>query len=276
MKAVELTLALLPAGAATSPVLAQGLVHLANDLTGLAVNDQLVVAATASIDDARNDTPALCLSMPVELAVNSLEKRPAAACWPSLMGHRTVSRNGSGKYQLEYSRRATTVRARGPICQLVKCSPAVFAAHSFHALIISALITPASSVSCGRPCHLLPEMAGRTRTEEEAMPEPRNGGVKTLAIRLPDDLHAQLSLVAQLDELTLTDTIRRAIEEFIDRKRAEGDFAARAAAMLEEIDREAATRRQSIEALFGKNGPPEGSGEQPKGRSRGKSDETNA
>lgn len=100
------------------------------------------------------------------------------------------------------------------------------------------------------------------------MPEPRNGGVKTLAIRLPDDLHAQLSLVAQLDSLSLTDAIRQAIEEFIDSKRAEDDFASRAAAMLEEIDREAATRRQSIEALFGKAGPSDTSGEPPKGRSR--------
>jgi predicted transcriptional regulator len=112
-------------------------------------------------------------------------------------------------------------------------------------------------------------MTSRTRTEEEAMPEPRNGGsVKTLAIRLPDELHAQLGLVAQLDELTLTDAIRQAIEEFIDRKRAEGDFASRAAAMLEEIDREAATRRQSIEALFGKAGPSDESGEPSKGRTR--------
>jgi predicted transcriptional regulator len=113
-------------------------------------------------------------------------------------------------------------------------------------------------------------MTGRTSTEEEnAMPEPRNGGsIKTLAIRLPDELHAQLGLVAQLDDLTLTDAIRQAIEEFIERKRAEGDFASRAAAMLEEIDREAATRRQSIEALFGKAGPSDESTEPPKGRSR--------
>jgi len=106
-----------------------------------------------------------------------------------------------------------------------------------------------------------PWMAGRTSTEEVAvMPEPRNGGVKTLAIRLPDELHAQLSLVAQLDSLSLTDAIRRAIEEFIERKSAEGDFASRAAAMLEEIDREAAARRQQVEALFGKSdtGPAKG------------------
>ena len=99
------------------------------------------------------------------------------------------------------------------------------------------------------------------------MSEPQGSGVKTLGIRLEGDLHAQLSLVAQLDGLSLTDAIRRAIEEFIERKRAEGDFAARAAAMLEEIDREAAVRRQSIEALFGKPEAP-GEGEPPKGRSR--------
>jgi len=101
-------------------------------------------------------------------------------------------------------------------------------------------------------------MTGRTSTEEVAVPEPRNGGVKTLAIRLEGDLHAQLTLVAQLDGLSITDAIRRAIESYIEGKQAEGDFAGRAAAMLDEIDREAAARRQSIEALLGKNQPPKG------------------
>ncbi len=79
---------------------------------------------------------------------------------------------------------------------------------------------------------------------------PGRGGVKTLAIRLPDELHAQLVLIAQLDDLTLTDTIRAAIEALIDRKRAEGDLAGRAARAIEEMDREAAARRSALQALF--------------------------
>lgn len=52
------------------------------------------------------------------------------------------------------------------------------------------------------------------------MAEPRSGGVKTLAIRLPDELHAQLTLIAQLDGVSLTDATRQAIERLIERKRA--------------------------------------------------------
>ena len=75
--------------------------------------------------------------------------------------------------------------------------------------------------------------------------------VKTLGIRLPDELHTQFVLVAQLDGLSLTDAIRRAVELYVETKRSEGDFAERAAAALEEIEREAASRRSVIQALFG-------------------------
>ena len=52
--------------------------------------------------------------------------------------------------------------------------------------------------------------------------------MKTLAIRLEDDLHAQLSVLAQLEELTITDAIRQAIEEFIESKRHNPELTARA------------------------------------------------
>jgi hypothetical protein len=76
-------------------------------------------------------------------------------------------------------------------------------------------------------------------------------GVKTLGIRLPAELHAQFALVAQLDDLNLTDAILRAVELYVETKRAESGFAARAAAVLEEIEREVAARRAAIQGLFG-------------------------
>ncbi|MGH8542072.1 MAG: hypothetical protein ACREX3_00145 [Gammaproteobacteria bacterium] len=75
--------------------------------------------------------------------------------------------------------------------------------------------------------------------------------VKTLGIRLPDELHTQFVLVAQLDGLSLTDAIRKAVELYVETKRSEADFAERAAAALEEIEREAASRRAVIQGLFG-------------------------
>ena len=85
--------------------------------------------------------------------------------------------------------------------------------------------------------------------------------VKTLGIRLPDELHTQFVLVASLDGLSLTDAIRRAVELYVETKRSEGDFAERAAAALEEIEREAASRRSVIQALFGQNAAQTAEGE---------------
>src|SRR6266542_1035413 len=88
-----------------------------------------------------------------------------------------------------------------------------------------------------------------------AMPEPRNGGVKTLGIRVPDSLHAQFALVAQLDGISLGDAALRAVELYVTTKKAEPDFAARATAALEEIEREATARRGAIQGLFGTENP---------------------
>ena len=81
------------------------------------------------------------------------------------------------------------------------------------------------------------------------MTDPK--GVKTLGIRLPDELHTQFALVAQLDGLNLTDAIRKAVEFYVRSKRDEAGFAERAAAALEVIEREAADRKAVISALFG-------------------------
>ena len=84
------------------------------------------------------------------------------------------------------------------------------------------------------------------------MSEPTGrGGVKTLAIRLPDELHAQLVLVASLEGESLTDTIRQAISELVERKRGGGALAAQAAKALEEMEREAQARREALQALLG-------------------------
>jgi len=74
--------------------------------------------------------------------------------------------------------------------------------------------------------------------------------MKTLAIRLEDDVHAQLTMVAQLSGTTVTQEIRQAIEGHIQRKRAEGNLAEQASAMLAQIEQEAAARKSAIQALL--------------------------
>lgn len=81
--------------------------------------------------------------------------------------------------------------------------------------------------------------------------EPTPGAVKTLGVKLDDQVHMQFALVAQLDGLSLNDAVKAAVRLYVETKQAQPDFAARAAAALEEIEREAAARRDAIQALFG-------------------------
>jgi hypothetical protein len=77
-----------------------------------------------------------------------------------------------------------------------------------------------------------------------------NPGVKTLGVKLADELHAQFSLVAALNGLTLNDAVLAAVRLFVDTTKAEPDFAERAAAALAEIEAEARAKRGAIESLF--------------------------
>ena len=80
--------------------------------------------------------------------------------------------------------------------------------------------------------------------------------MKTLAIRLEEDQHAQLGMIAQLEELTVTDAIRQAIEQWIESRRSHPQLQARAEAVLADIDRDAATRREAVASLLGGKPPP--------------------
>lgn len=85
--------------------------------------------------------------------------------------------------------------------------------------------------------------------------------VKTLAIRLELDRHAQLSLIAQLRGNTITDELQRAVEAHIEAVKATPEFVAQADTVLAELEREAAARRDAISTLFGSSQPsPEASG----------------
>lgn len=74
---------------------------------------------------------------------------------------------------------------------------------------------------------------------------------KTLAIRLDEELHAQLSIIAQLNDSSITEEIRTAIEAHIETTKASKELSGKADEVLDEIEREATTRREAITALFG-------------------------
>jgi hypothetical protein len=101
-----------------------------------------------------------------------------------------------------------------------------------------------------------PGTGGRTRTEEvrvmSEVPSTAGGsnGYKTIGVRLLDPIHAQMTLIASLEGMSLTDAIKEAIEYYIERKKSEGGLAERAAAAAEEIERDAELRRAALNALF--------------------------
>lgn len=70
--------------------------------------------------------------------------------------------------------------------------------------------------------------------------------VKTLAIRLDSELHARISILARLAELSVTDAIRVAIENHVEVMAADPAVAAKAATLREQIAREAADQQTAL------------------------------
>ena len=75
-------------------------------------------------------------------------------------------------------------------------------------------------------------------------------GYKTLAIRLDDDVHAQLQVIARLQESSIAAEIQQAITAHLETKRTDPELSARAASVLEDIEHEANVRQQAIADLF--------------------------
>jgi len=75
--------------------------------------------------------------------------------------------------------------------------------------------------------------------------------MKTLAIRLDDELHARVGLLSKLSGSTATDTIRTAIEKHLEVLASDPTITAKAEELTAEIDKEAELQRQALTALFG-------------------------
>jgi uncharacterized membrane-anchored protein YjiN (DUF445 family) len=80
------------------------------------------------------------------------------------------------------------------------------------------------------------------------------GQLRTLAVRITEDLRAQLDIVAQLTGRTTTEEIRLALEHWIEKTKSDPEIQKKAEAIRAEIEREAQTRRNAIAAIFGGDG----------------------
>jgi hypothetical protein len=75
---------------------------------------------------------------------------------------------------------------------------------------------------------------------------------KTLGVRIDEDLHAQLTFIAQLRGNTVTDEIKHSIAARVHAAQDDPELLARAEEVRAEIEREAEARKQAIAGLFGK------------------------
>lgn len=92
------------------------------------------------------------------------------------------------------------------------------------------------------------------------MSEPSNtitagsGQLRTLAVRISEELRAQLDIVGQLTGRSATEEIRLALEHWIEKTKSDPAILQKAEAVRAEIEREAQTRRNAIAAIFGGDG----------------------
>ncbi len=90
------------------------------------------------------------------------------------------------------------------------------------------------------------------------MSEPTAQGgsqqLRTLAVRITEEVRAQLDIVAQLTGRSTTEEIRVALEYWIDKTKSDPAILEKAEAIRAEIEREAQTRRDAIAAIFGDGG----------------------
>lgn len=74
--------------------------------------------------------------------------------------------------------------------------------------------------------------------------------VRPLSVRMTDDLRAQLEIIAQLNNRSVTEETRVGLEHWIEKSKSDPKVLERAEIVREEIEREAATKRGAIESIF--------------------------
>jgi len=83
------------------------------------------------------------------------------------------------------------------------------------------------------------------------MSEPTAGQLRTLAVRISEELRAQLDVVAQITGRSTTEEIRVALEHWVEKIKSDPATLQKAERIRADIEREAQTRRNAIAAIFG-------------------------
>jgi hypothetical protein len=100
-------------------------------------------------------------------------------------------------------------------------------------------------------------------------------GIKTLGIRYQPALHTQLTVIAQLRGHSFQDEVIAASEAHVEAAKQDPELVGRLQAAIADIDRDAASRRDALAALFSTTeaeadqAPAQPDGGKPTGRGRG-------
>lgn len=73
---------------------------------------------------------------------------------------------------------------------------------------------------------------------------------RVLSVRMSDDTRAQLEVLAQLNERTVTEETRLALEQWVEQSKSDPKIKQRADAVRADIEREADVKRNAIAAIF--------------------------
>lgn len=85
---------------------------------------------------------------------------------------------------------------------------------------------------------------------------------RTLAVRVTDGLRAQLDVFAQLNDRSVSEEIRMALESWVETSKSDPQVLARAETVRAQIEREAETKRSAISSIFGAEAPTRGRSKQ--------------
>ncbi|MCL2780002.1 MAG: DNA-binding protein [Actinomycetia bacterium] len=83
------------------------------------------------------------------------------------------------------------------------------------------------------------------------MSEDTQNAYRVLSLRVDDNLRAQLEVLAQLNDRSVTEECRIALEQWITTSKTDPNILARAEQVKAEIERDAATKRNAIAAVLG-------------------------
>ncbi|HWH25140.1 MAG TPA: hypothetical protein VNT53_00640 [Pseudolysinimonas sp.] len=79
---------------------------------------------------------------------------------------------------------------------------------------------------------------------------PAGIAIRPLSVRMDENTRAQLEIIAQLNDRSVTEEVRKAIEFWIEKSKSDPQVLKRAETVRAEIERDAATKRGAISAIF--------------------------